>query len=345
MKKFLFAAIAALSLTACLDQPPTPQPRDYEGNLVTGTLTENTTWYSDSIYTLRGRVVVPSGVTLTIQPGVVVKGEAGNGSMASALLIARGGKIDAVGTPNAPIIFTSAADRLQPGQLVSPNLDETMTGLWGGIIVLGYAPISASAVPLQIEGIPSSETNGLYGGTDENDNSGTLQYISIRHGGTNIGQGNEINGLTLGGVGKNTTVDHIEVVANQDDGIEVFGGNAELYYTLVWGQQDDAFDIDQAFSGKFESFIAIGENDHDHAFEFDGGEGTWNASFTLLKGMVIDADTAQFDFRDGAQGSIEVYGIYQAQHRDGTNVTITDLTAPISLTEFQWGWAKAAGKI
>ena len=345
MKKFLFAALAALSLTACLDEPVVPQPRDHEGNLVVGTLTENTTWYSDSIYTIRGRVVVPSGITLTIQPGVVVKGEAGNGSVASALLIARGGKINAVGTPNAPIIFTSAADRLQPGQLVSPNLDETTAGLWGGLIVLGNAEISAGTSPLQIEGIPSSETNGLYGGTDNSDNSGVMQYISIRHGGTNIGQGNEINGLTLGGVGSGTTVDHIEVVANQDDGIEIFGGTVNVNHALVWGQQDDAFDLDQAYSGTVESFIAIAANDHDHALELDGGEGSWNAAFTMKKGMVIDSDTAQFDFRDGAAGTVEVYGVYQAQHRDGTNVTITDLTAPISLTEFQWGWAKAAGKL
>lgn len=344
MKRLLFFA-AVLSLTSCLPDPPTPQPKDHEGRLVVGKISENTTWYSDSIYTLRGRVIVEAGATLTIEPGVVVKGEMGNGSMASCLLIARGAKLDAVGTPNAPIIFTSAGDLIQPGQLVSPNLDETMTGLWGGVIVLGKAPISAGTSPLQIEGIPSSESNGLYGGTDSLDDSGVLQYVSIRHGGTNIGQGNEINGLTLGGVGSGTTIDHIEVVANQDDGIEIFGGTVNVYHALVWGQQDDAFDLDQAYSGTVESFVVVADNDHDHALELDGGEGQWNAAFTMKKGMIIDSDTAQFDFRDGAEGTVEVYGIYHAQHRDGTNVTITDLTAPISLTEFQWGWAKAAGKL
>ena len=345
MKKTLLTAFAAIVLVSCGGNGTEPQPKDYEGNLVTGTITEDVTWYSDSIYTLRGRVIVGPGATLTIEPGVVVKGEMGNGSMASCLLVARDGKIDAVGTAQAPIIFTSAADRLQPGDLVSPNLDEFMTGLWGGVIVLGNAEISAGTSPLQIEGIPSSELNGLYGGTDNSDNSGVMQYISIRHGGTNIGQGNEINGLTLGGVGSGTTIDHIEVVANQDDGIEIFGGSVNVNHALVWGQQDDAFDLDQAYSGTVESFISIADNDHDHAFEFDGGEGSWNAAFTMKKGMVIDADTAQFDFRDGAEGTVEVYGIYQAEHRAGTNVTITDLTAPISLTEFQWGWAKAAGKL
>ena len=130
MKKTIFALLTALAVVSCLPDPPTPQPKDYEGTLVVGTLNENVTWYSDSIYTLRGRVIIPSGITLTIEPGVIVKGDAGNGSTASCLLIARGGKINAVGTPGAPIIFTSVIDSIQPGQLVSPNLDETVTGLW-----------------------------------------------------------------------------------------------------------------------------------------------------------------------------------------------------------------------
>jgi hypothetical protein len=120
----------------------------------------------------------------------------------------------AEGTPGAPIIFTTAADSIQPGQLVSPNLDETNTGLWGGVVILGKAPISASASPIQIEGVPSSDRNGLYGGENSHDYSGVMKYVSIRHGGTNIGQGNEINGLTLGGVGFPTTIENIEIIAN-----------------------------------------------------------------------------------------------------------------------------------
>src|SRR5690606_30118192 len=124
---------------------------------------------------LAGRITVVDGVTLTIEPGVIIKGEAGTGANATALIIARGGKIMAEGTAAQPIIFTSVADEIQPGQIKSPNLDESFDGLWGGLIVLGKAPISADAAAIQIEGIPASDQNGLYGGTDVADNSGVLK--------------------------------------------------------------------------------------------------------------------------------------------------------------------------
>ena len=149
-------------------------------------------------------------------------------------MIARGGKLFANGTADAPIIFTSVADEIMPGQKVSPNLDPNLDGLWGGLIILGNAPISAASDVVQIEGIPPSDANGLYGGSDATDNSGAITYISIRHGGANIGEGNEINGLTLGGVGNGTTISNVEVVGNQDDGIEFFGGTVNVSNALVW---------------------------------------------------------------------------------------------------------------
>src|SRR5690606_34927751 len=202
-------------------------------------------------YILGGRIAVVDGVTLTIEPGVVVKGQAGIGSNATALLIARGAKLMAEGTASLPIIFTSVADEITPediaeGNFASPNLDPTVNGLWGGLIVLGKATISASnkdtkedVSEIQIEGIPTSDANGLYGGNVDDDNSGVLKYISIRHGGSNIGSGNEINGLTLGGVGSETVIDHIEVVSNQDDGIEWFGGTVNVTNVVVWNVGDD----------------------------------------------------------------------------------------------------------
>lgn len=110
------------------------------------------------------------------------------------------------------------------------------------MIVLGYAPISADALTAQIEGIPPSDPNGLYGGDQPFDNSGVIKYVSIRHGGTNIGEGNEINGLTLGGVGSNTIIENIEIVANQDDGIEWFGGTVNVTNVVLWNVGDDAVD-------------------------------------------------------------------------------------------------------
>ncbi len=180
---------------------------------IDGNITQNTTWMTGKVYVLKSRIAVVSGVTLTIEPGVIVKGEAGTGANATALLIARGGKLMAEGSASSPIIFTSVADEIMPGEVASPNLDPTLNGLWGGLLILGNAPISADAASIQIEGIPPSDQNGLYGGTDAADNSGVIKYISIRHGGANIGEGNEINGLTLGGVGSGTTIENVEVIA------------------------------------------------------------------------------------------------------------------------------------
>ena len=112
---------------------------------VDGNITANTTWETGKVYVLKSRISVVSGVTLTIEPGVVVKGEAGTGANATALIIARGAQIKAEGTAEKPIIFTSIADEIMPGQVASPNLDPTLNGLWGGLLVLGNAPISASA--------------------------------------------------------------------------------------------------------------------------------------------------------------------------------------------------------
>src|SRR5690606_21337483 len=185
---------------------------------------------------LAGRLFVNDGTTLTMEPGVIIKGEAGTGTNATALVVARGAKIHAEGTPSQPIIFTSVADEIEPGMIVSPNLDPDINGLWGGLIVLGQAPISVSsnASDFQIEGIPPSDVRGLYGGNNPEDNSGVLTYISIRHGGANIGEGNETNGLPLGGVRRGTIIENIEGVAKQDDGIEWFGGTVNVKNAVVW---------------------------------------------------------------------------------------------------------------
>ena len=168
-------------------------PIPTQNKVITSNIKTNTTWYSDTIYQLAGRIAVEDGATLTIEPGTIIKGEAGTGANATALLIARGGKLIAEGTAALPIIFTSVADEIsqadiEAGNFASPNLDPTINGLWGGLIILGNAPISASNTAgdvssVQIEGIPTSDQNGLYGGTNTHDNSGILSHISIRHGG------------------------------------------------------------------------------------------------------------------------------------------------------------------
>lgn len=333
MKKLLLSSLLASTLifTGCFKDDDTPiiieettiiVNDDGTGSGssvvdVTGAITENTTWTSDNIYKLNQKVVVDAGVTLTIEEGTIIKGTPGTGSLASALIIARGAKINAVGTPSKPIVFTSLSDNIEVGQTAGTNLDENDRGLWGGLILLGNAPCSFSGdiTEAQIEGIPADDTFGLYGGTDAADNSGVLSYISIRHGGALIGEGNEINGLTLGGVGNGTVINNIEVIANIDDGIEFFGGTVNVSNVLVWAQGDDGLDIDQAYSGTIDNAVVVLGDFSDHALEIDGPEGTATGSFTLqnvtLIGNLVTENGEYADFRSNAMGNtsnIYAYG-------------------------------------
>jgi len=298
MKKLFLILTLGLLVSSCEDEiivDPIPN----KNKVVTSNITSNTTWYSDTVYQLGGRITVTAGATLTIEPGTVIKGEAGTGANATALLISRGGKIIAEGTPQLPIIFTTVADEITPEQILtgdfkSPNLDPTVNGLWGGVIVLGNAKISpkpssvGEVVEVQIEGIPTSDANGLYGGLVDSDNSGVLKYVSIRHGGANIGSGNEINGLTLGGVGTGTVIENIEVVANQDDGVEWFGGKVNATNVCVWNAGDDGLDTDQSWGGTCDNFVIV--TVAGHAFELDGPEGSYSAGHVFKNGNVVCSD-------------------------------------------------------
>lgn len=285
------------------------------GVLVESNITSNTTWSADSIYILGGRVAVESGATLTIEAGTIIKGQAGTGANATALLIAKGGTLNAVGTASEPIIFTSVADKITVGETVSPNLTDDINGLWGGLVVLGNAKISADNQSEQIEGIPATDANGLYGGTADDDNSGKIQYVSVRHGGANIGEGNEINGITFGGVGSATVVDHVEVVGNQDDGLEFFGGTVSVSYVLVWSNGDDALDTDQAWAGTVDNFIVI--NPGDEAMELDGPEGSYKgAGHTITNGTVyLGGGSGMIDYDDDTDvnvTNVHFYGFTDA---------------------------------
>jgi hypothetical protein len=347
---------------------------------VTGNVTSNTTWETGKVYILESRIAVVAGVTLTIEPGVVVKGQAGTGSNATALIVARGAQIMAEGTADAPIIFTSVADEIMPGEIASPNLDPVLNGLWGGLLILGNAPISADAESVQIEGIPPSDQNGLYGGTNTADNSGVIRYVSIRHGGANIGEGNEINGLTLGGVGSGTIIEYVEIIANQDDGIEWFGGSVNVKNAVIWNTGDDAVDTDQSWGGTLDNFIVV--NPGDECFELDGPEGAMEAGHILKNGTVyagaaeglVDLDDNSivdmmaiyfFGIVAGQDFDLNPAGLnasnFQATIPDGTPVTdyfkagsdayVTLVaeganTVGADVTKFQtWSWAAVSGAL
>ena len=211
----------------------------------------------------------------------------------------------AEGNADNPIIFTAEADDL------NGSISITDRGLWGGLIMLGKAKLNSAPGESQIEGIPTSEARGRYGGNDDTDNSGVLKYVSIRHGGTDIGEGNEINGLTLGAIGSGTVIDYVEVIANKDDGVEFFGGKPQLKHILVAYVGDDSYDYDEGFSGKGQFWCAIQDpNDGDRLGEHDGGTDPetglpyaiptiYNATYI---GRGADAGKRVITFRDNAGG-------------------------------------------
>lgn len=275
---FLFMGLALMS-SSCGDDGAVDDP-DQETTVVevSGEISSSTTWSSDNIYKMTGKVWVTNGATLTIDAGTIIKAdEASDPKDAVALIVTPGSMIDAEGTAASPIIFTTSDDDID--YETSSSLTSDFAGKWGGIVLMGQATSdhgeeSASGVSL-IEGVESTETRGQYGNmTLDGDNSGTLKYVSIRHGGASVTSDSELNGLSLYSVGSGTTLDYIEVFANDDDGIEFFGGTVTIEHALVVHCSDDSFDWDQGFSGSGQWLCSIhGTGAKDKGFECDGGEG------------------------------------------------------------------------
>ncbi|MEM6641755.1 MAG: hypothetical protein AAF616_02145 [Bacteroidota bacterium] len=286
--------------TANLDGQSRTAPTE-DTVMVSANITADATWTSDRVYQLTQRIIVTNGATLTIDAGTVIAGQAGNEpENAAALMIARDGTLNAVGTAQAPIVFTSTVDN---GSVAVSTAD---VGLWGGLVVLGEAPVSADTENPQIEGVPSSETLGQYGGSTPGDNSGSLAYISIRHGGSEIFGGSEINGLTLGGVGSGTSISWIHIYANDDDGVEFFGGTVDLTNLYVEEVTDDAIDIDQSYAGTVSKFWVAVNSASDEVLEIDGREGSLDDTFTLMEGVATAVGGASItsEFKSQAKGAI-----------------------------------------
>jgi hypothetical protein len=230
-----------------------------------GILTD-TTWSPANEYRLMEPVFVSEGATLTIQAGTVIRGlENSNGS----LIIARGSKIRAMGTRENPIVFTCEGDDnigANPGTGVWAQKNNGIGKKWGGVILLGRTylatnigepgtPSPDGSLSIQIEGVESYGELSRYGGDNDDDNSGEMHFVSIRYGGFVLGAANEINGLTMGGVGRGTQIDHIEVFHNADDCYEWFGGTVNMKYLVSWNGTDDGFDTDEGYRGKGQFFL------------------------------------------------------------------------------------------
>jgi hypothetical protein len=231
----------------------------------TGTIT----WSNDTVYVLNGFVRVLDGQVLTIEPGTVVKGKAGQQAAASALVVARGGKLIAKGTAQAPIIFTAEADSIED----IDDLPMFARGLWGGVSICGRASLNNATNSGMLEGFVVNDSSFIrYGGTDDTDSSGVLEYVSIRYSGVVISTGNEINGLTMAALGSRTVINHIEVYCSADDGYEWFGGTVNTKYLVSAFNDDDGFDYDAGYRGKGQFWFLIQEpTTGDKGGEFDGG--------------------------------------------------------------------------
>lgn len=204
---------------------------------VSGDITTDTRWYAQAKYHLSGFVYVKNNATLTIEAGTIIKGVS---NTKATLIIERGSKIIAAGTASQPIIFTSDKPA---GQRAS--------GDWGGVVICGKAKTNKHDDGEGV-GIAEGGIGSKYGGSDDNDNSGILQFVRIEFPGIPLTStaNSEINGLTLYSVGKATVIDHIQVSYSGDDSFEWFGGNVNAKYLVALGGLDDAFDTDNGFSGK-----------------------------------------------------------------------------------------------
>ncbi|HUQ82835.1 MAG TPA: fibronectin type III domain-containing protein [Gemmatimonadaceae bacterium] len=222
------------------------------GNVdVSQDITTSTTWTNDKTYTLKGFIHVANGATLTIQPGTRIMGDFN--TLGSSLFILRGAKINAVGTADAPIVFTSsrAAGQRQPGD-------------WGGLIIIGNARINRSGT-VQIEGSgtvtgSTSATNypvSYSGGMADDDNSGTLSYVRVEFAGFAPATDQELNSFTFAAVGSGTRVSYVQSMAGLDDSFEFFGGGLVGDHLVSYEAGDDHFDMSEGFRGKLQYLIAL----------------------------------------------------------------------------------------
>lgn len=252
MKKILFYSlmmvVLATAYTSCrknTGEEPTP-PVNPSDLIIKGKITSDRTLKAGNDYTLEGIVYVTNGATLTVEPGVTVKASSGK---LSALVVTREGKIHAAGTSTKPIVFTSGS--------ATPK-----SGDWGGIVLLGKAPINGEfngkVGENEIEGgVNDAEGNGLYGGTDPNHSSGVMQYVRIEYAGYAQYTDKELNSLTMGGVGAGTKIDHIQVTYANDDAFEWFGGTVNCSHLIAYKTLDDDFDSDNGYSGKVQFGIVM----------------------------------------------------------------------------------------
>lgn len=342
LNKHFFIAVLCIVFGACQEQA-----KQTETITVSGVIAEDVTWYAANNYILDQQVTVADGATLTIEPGTVIKANPGEAPTVSMLVVARGGKLMAKGTEEKPIVFTSINDNYDPKQNVASALSDSDLGLWGGIILLGKAPIelpSGDAETFYV-GLDPNNTSSYYGGNDSKDSSGVMEYVSVRHGGIFIGTGSESNGITFCGVGAGTSIKNIEIFANQDDGIEFFGGNVTVDNVLIHASGDDAIDIDEGFAGVVQNFIVELTENSDSAIEINGIDEDSDRTFRLNNGRIKGTSQSLFNIDNKAKGSIANLTLVNKDETEGSNpstqyvnIQIVEKNEP-ALDAFKWARA------
>ena len=277
MKNFFLFAIVALLVSSCQNDDSSADSSfsmkaagaDYSGypatvQTVSGDITTNTTWTSDKVWEINGVVRVKSGATLTIQAGTFIKAKPlAVGVATGVLVITKTGKINAQGTLAAPVIFTSY--NLLDGNATT----KAAPGDFGGVVVLGDGPVNNGSVTNVIEGLGDQPTvsDFYYGGTNNVHNGGTITYVRIEFAGRILDEakGIEINGLTLGAVGSNTIVNHVQVSYGRDDSFEFFGGTVNATHLVSFASDDDNFDFDLGYTGTITKAIALADSNSTHS--------------------------------------------------------------------------------
>ena len=329
-KTFLTLGIAAALFTSCesddtpdivindnstvnnttINGPGTGTPGEDVVNL-SGVYTEDLTLEADTEYLITGPVLMANGTTLTIPAGQTIQVQPVG--VNAYIAIQQGARINAVGSANAPVVFTSNASN--PG-----------AGDWGGLVICGRAPINSTAVGS--EDTATSEVGGLsYGGNVDADNSGILQYVRIEYAGGAIDGNAELNGLSLYAVGNGTTIDHIQIFEGSDDGIEFFGGNVNVSQVAVVNSEDDSIDWTEGYTGTLTDVYVQHGTNHDKAFECDGynvdfsNEGGYFSAPNVNNVTVVANDPSEaIRLRAGTQGlftNVVVVGFDEAFDLDG----------------------------
>jgi len=288
---------------------------------LSGEITSNMTLTADKVWRLNGLVAVKNGATLTIEPGTTIIGKAGTGANTSYLVIDKGSKIDAAGTAEKPIIFTSETK-------YDGGTDEW--GQWGGLTLIGNAA-NAQVDPYEVNSDFVPGTSNLA------DNSGVLTYVKILNSGITMEENKEINGLSFVGVGSGTTVDNITIDLSDDDGIEIWGGTVDLSNITISRCSDDHFDIDDGFSGTVTN-LNITETTGNAAIEMSGDTAATFNGFNIIVnnsakeggiyfkkdgiGGYFNNGTLTYNTPDNGYGAIHSAGTFDSAHTSFSNVTL-----------------------